>query len=106
MKVTLKLKPLKKILGERGIDRTGQMVLTSEVRRVSDPYVPFEDGPLKNTARVEPKKLTYVQPYAKKQYYENKGSGLRGKDWVGRAMVDRLMEVLNTVAHFVGGRVK
>lgn len=34
-----------------------------------DPYVPFLEGPLSQTVRVTPDGVTYIQPYARYQYY-------------------------------------
>ncbi len=73
---------------------------------MSDTYVPFLNGPLKNTAVETTYYIKYITPYAKKQYNENKGKGLRGKYWDKRAWADRGHEVLVSVAKFVGGKPK
>ena len=39
------------------------------LRKMCDPYVPFLNGPLSQTAEVEPKCVRYIQPYARYQYY-------------------------------------
>ena len=108
VKCNLRLDPIQKIALRRNLNRNGkaQQLLTSEIRRVSDPYVPFDKGPLKNTAVEKPTSITYVQRYAKVQWYQNKGNGLRGKKWVLRAWADHGGEVVKTVADFVGGRRK
>lgn len=37
--------------------------------KMCDPYVPFLEGPLSQTHTVTPKGVTYIQPYARYQYY-------------------------------------
>jgi len=60
------------ILKRRGLggDNRAQKYLASEVKRLSDPYVPMQSGTLKNTAVVaaDGSSLTYIQPYAHYQY--------------------------------------
>lgn len=105
---TLKLDPVQKILMRRSLEANGkaQRFFTHEVRRLADPYVPFLNGPLKNTAREEVNRIVYIQPYAKKNWEENKGKGLRGKRWVIRMWADRSREIVKSVADYVGGRAK
>lgn len=115
-KIKLNLDPTDKILLKRYLNQNGkaQKFLTSEVKRLADPYVPFLNGNLKREVRVEATKITYTQPYAKRQYYENKGlgidgisrGGLRGKQWVSRMWSDRGKEIVKSVADFVGGKAK
>ena len=94
--------------------KLAQRFLTSEVRRLSDKYIPFDNGPLKNTAIESIDSITYIQPYAKRQFYENKGygtqgtakGGLRGKQWTNRMWADRGKEITKSVANLIGGKVK
>ncbi len=112
----LKLDPMDQILLKRSLNQNGQaqQFFSSEVARISDPYVPFRQGSLKNTRRVFRNRVEYIQPYAKRQWYGNAGrgtegtqhGGLRGKFWVHRAMADRGHEVVQSVAKFVGGKAK
>lgn len=97
-----------KILLRRYLNQNGkaQQFFTSEVKRLSDPYVPFRQGHLKREVIVTPNKLIYTQPYAKKQFYENKGKGLRGKQWVNRMWADKGKLIVQSVAKFVGGNAK
>ncbi len=77
-KVRINIDPTDKILLKRKLNRNGkaQKFFTSEVRRVADPYVPYRQGGLKNIqVQVYDDKIHYKAPYAKKQYYENKGYG-------------------------------
>lgn len=94
---------LKRHLNKNG---QGQRFFTHEVRRHADPYVPFRQGVLKNTAIEKVTSIEYGQPYARKQYYENKGNGLRGKNWDKRMFADRGPEIVKAVANYCGGKAK
>ena len=63
------------ILTTRGLQTNGsaQRFFTGELRRKMDPYVPFLNGPLKNTAIENEDSVQYITPYAQRQYHENKG---------------------------------
>lgn len=106
MKVTLKMDAAEKILLKRSLGKNGkaQQFLTHEIRRLSDPYVPMQTGTLKNTAQESKSKITYGQPYARRQWYENRGNGLRGKQWCLRMWANRGKEIVRSVANFVGGK--
>lgn len=114
--VKIQLDNADKILLKRSLNRNGkaQQFFTSEVKRLSDPYVPFRTGSLKNTARAFLNRIEYIQPYAKSNYYGNKGygtqgmqkGGLRGKYWDKRMMADRGKELVRGVAKFAGGSAK
>lgn len=84
----------------------GQRFFTHEVRRLSDPYVPRLNGVLKDTAIEQPSSITYGQPYARRQYYEHRGNGLRGKEWDRRMWADRGPEIVKATANFCGGRAQ
>lgn len=107
-KIKITLDPKSKILLKRSLNKNGaaQKFFTHEVRRLSDPYVPFMNGPLKNTALEKESSIEYVQPYARKQYYENKGSGLRGKLWDRRMWATRCNQIVQSVAKYTGGKAK
>ena len=113
--VTINLDPVEKMLLKRKLDENGQAQLffATEIARLSEPYVPFLDGDLKNKKTISPKKITYNMPYAKRQYFGNSGygkegtskGGLRGKLWVKRCWSDKGKDICKSVAQFVGGRV-
>lgn len=107
-KITINLDSVEKILLKRGLNKGGpvQKHLTHEIRRLSDSYTPFRSGPLKNTAIEKPDKIEYITPYARKQWFENKGKGLRGKQWCLRMWSDRGSEVVKSMANMAGGKVK
>lgn len=106
--IKLKIDPADKILLKRNLNRNGkgQQFFTHEVRRLSDPYIPFLNGTLKNTAQELTSRIEYVQPYARRQYYENRGNGLRGAHWTERMWADRGKEIIRSVAAYCGGKTK
>ena len=106
--IKLKIDPADKILLKRNLNRNGrgQQFFTHEVRRLSDPYVPFLSGTLKDTAQELTNRIEYVQPYARRQYYENRGNGLRGSQWTERMWADRGKEIIQSVAAYCGGKTK
>lgn len=117
MQVKLMMDPTDKILLKRSMNKNGaaQKFFTHEVRRHCDPYVPMQTGILKNTAVEHTDYIEYVQPYARRQYYENAGTGmkgtggskgLRGKLWDKRMWADRGKEIVQSLARYCGGRAK
>lgn len=107
-RIKMQIDPADKILLKRSLNKNGkgQRFFTGEVRRLSDLYVPKKSGILKNTAIETATSITYNTPYARKQYYEHKGSGLRGKLWDVRMWADRGKEIVRSVAAFCGGKAK
>lgn len=107
-KVNINIDPTDKILLKRNLNMNGkaQQFFTSEVARLSDAYVPMDTGTLKNTRKLDINKITYVQPYAKRQWSKNKGKGLRGKEWCLRMWANRGKEIKKSVAKLIGGHVK
>lgn len=103
--VSLQMDPADKIKLKRklGSNKQAQKFFTHEVRRLCDPYVPFATGMLKNTAIERTTQIEYIQPYARRQYYENKGNGLRGKEWDKRMWADKGPQILQSVARYCGG---
>ena len=123
MKITVDINTAK-IMKERGLggDNRAQVYLASEVKRLCDPYVPFQNGPLKNTAVVaaDGSTVTYIQPYAHYQYYGEvmagrapkhytgdkltySGGGLRGPQRDKRMMADKGEELVANLQKFIGG---
>lgn len=104
-KVTVTIDPESKILLRRYLNKDGkaQQFFTHEVRRYADPYVPLRAGTLKKTAIEKTSCIEYVQPYARRQYYENRGNGLRGKQWDRRMWADKKDTIVRSVAAYCGG---
>lgn len=48
---------------------TTMLAIHNDLAKRCDPYVPFLEGPLSQTAVVSSKEVRYVQPYARYQYY-------------------------------------
>ena len=66
-------KSVDEILKERGLlpGGTVQKYLTNEIIGISDPYVPFDNGPLKNQTVVamDGTYYDYISPYARYHWY-------------------------------------
>lgn len=106
MYININIDPEDKILLRRGLNKNGaaQQFFTHEVRRLSDPYVPMRSGTMKNTAIEQVSQITYPQPWSRRQYWENEGHGLRGKQWDKRMWAARGSEIVKSVAKFAGGK--
>lgn len=115
------------IMKQRGLggDNRAQIFLASEVKRLSDSYVPMQQGLLKNNAVIasDGSTLTYTQPYAHYQYYGEamagiapkhytgkalnyNGGPMRGPNWDKRMLIDRGDDLTESIAIFVGGKAK
>lgn len=116
-KVRIKMDDTGKILLKRYLNKDGQAQerFTKECAKWMNNYVPLKTGRLKDMMiEIQPSKVIYNAPYAKKQYYTNKGlgkqgnsvGGLRGKFWDKRMWNDKGNDIIKTVAQFVGGRTK
>ncbi|WP_252247443.1 minor capsid protein [Clostridium sp. ZBS4] len=106
----LKFDDLTQIALRRNLQKDGkaQQFLTNEIARLSDDYIPMDSGTLKNNKSITQHSITYKSPYAKRQWYENKGAsgGHRGKEWCNRAIIDHKEELIESVAKFCGGKAK
>ena len=97
--VTLKRFFHKKWLEKRGLQPMGrvQKYIDSEVMRRMDPYTPFLSGTLKESplrgTKLGSGLIHQRTPYARRQYYENKGNGLRGKQWFERMKADHKEDI-------------
>ena len=116
-RVRIKMDKTQKILLKRHLNKNGkaQVKFTKEVAKYSNNYVPFLTGRLKDmSVELKPDKIIYNAPYAKRQYYTNKGmgkqgtsiGGLRGKFWDRRAFIDHGDKIVKSIADFCGGRSK
>ena len=113
----IKMDDTGRILLKRALNKDGkaQEKFTKEVAKYSNNYVPYQTGRLKDMmVEIKTSKVIYNAPYAKKQYYTNKGAGkqgtsiggLRGKFWDRRMWQDKGNEIVKSIAQFVGGRSK
>lgn len=115
LNVKITLNPAQQILQKRGLNRGGrvQQYFGGEIARLSDPYVPFRNGPLKNTVQVlkQGAELLYPQPYAARQWNSTRPPGrktgpLRGPKWCFRMWAARGKEIKQGVAGMAGGRAE
>ncbi len=111
-----------KILNSRGLggNQKAQKHLASEVARFCDPYVPMQQGFLKNqyTIAADGSQLIYTQPYAHYQYYgevmagrppkqytgeklKYHGAPMRGAMWEKRMLADKSKELEKSLDIFV-----
>lgn len=86
-KFTLKLTPN----AYKQRNRNNMLAIANAALRRMDKYVPYDNGPLKNTAESKVSnngkgEIKYIQPYSAKQYYKNKGNGRRGAYWDKKMM--------------------
>lgn len=109
--VNIDIDPADKILLKRSLNKkgNGQRFFTHEVRRLCNPYVPHLTGDLERTAVEKVDSIEYVQPYARRQYYENSGRNrsmapMAGKLWDKRMWQDRGREIVQSVANYCGGK--
>lgn len=116
MKITSKLEIATEKCSPEALHKA-QIFLDNEVIRTCSPYIPHATGTLEGTAHnatfpgphdTVPGSgvVTWKTPYAKRQYYENKGSdGLRGGHWFDRAKADHEKEWRDGVSKILGGDV-
>lgn len=113
--VKANLNSVNKILADRKLDGQAQLFFTSEVKRMSDPYTPMDNGILKSNVTINTNSIVYNSPYSRYQYYgvskngkplNYQGAPMRGKMWVERCWADRGQEITESVAKFVGGVAK
>jgi hypothetical protein len=113
--VKIKMDPTQKILLKRHLNKNGdaQVKFTHEVAKECNNYMPYDTGRLKDMMiELQPSKIIYNAPYARKQYYTNKGlgiqgssaGGLRGKLWDKRMWNDKGDKIVQEIADFCGGK--
>ena len=115
----------KQIMASRGLGATlkVQKYIASEVKRLSDKYVPMQQGMLKNNAQIasDGSSIVYNQPYAHYQYYGKvmagrapkkytgddltyNGAPMRGPQWTERMMADKKHELEKSVEAYIAKR--
>lgn len=109
--ITCVMSPTEYILAQRKLGGTGlaERYMTSTVRRHMDKYVKKDTGVLKNTAVEGQNTITFVQPYAAKQYYTpntREGAPTRGPYWDRRMWSADGDAITREMARYVGGTVK
>ena len=81
--IKIELKDSNTICKRLGIDNNGkaQLFLSTSAARRMDKYIPYDTGTLKDTHTIDTRSVTYTVPYARKQFYTNKGKDRRGSRW-------------------------
>lgn len=64
-----------------GVNGNARLYMANRCFLRMQKYVPYDTGALSLTATIKPTSVTYEQPYAHRQYINNKGKGIRGKYW-------------------------
>lgn len=115
--VKIKMNDTQKILLKRYLNKNGeaQVKFTKVVAKECNNYIPYDTGRLKDVMiELKTDKIIYNAPYARKQYYTNKGigkqgeniGGTRGKYWDKRMWQNNGDKIVKTIADFCGGRSK
>lgn len=115
--IKIQMDPTQKILMKRALNKNGkaQVFFTKEVAKNCNNYVPFKTGRLKDMSiELKTDKIAYNTPYARRQYYSNKGNGkggtnrggLRGSRWDKRMWINKGNDIVKNVASMVGGKSK
>lgn len=113
-----KIKPTKQLIRERGLHKGGKVrkFIDSEVIRCMDAFVPFATGFLKRSVFlgtvIGSGIIRYNAPYARKNYYSNKGSGVqgtqkggrRGRLWFERMKPVHLVHILDSAAKIANAK--
>ena len=119
IKVDLPKAEILKNLGLGGSDKVRKYV-ASQVKRLCDPYVPMQQGLLKNSATIagDGSYIVYTQPYAHYQYYGEvmagrapkqytgkkinyHGAPMRGKQWDKRMLADKSKDLERSVETYI-----
>lgn len=119
IKVDLPKAEILKNLGLGGSNKV-QKYLASQVKRLCDPYVPMQQGALKNNATIaaDGSSIVYTQPYAHYQYYGKAmagrapkqytgddltyhGAPMRGPQWEKRMLADKSKDLEKSVDAFI-----
>lgn len=87
VKVDLPKAEILKRFGLGGSDKVRKYI-ASQVKRLCDPYVPMQQGNLKNNATIaaDGSYIVYNQPYAHYQYYGEVMAGRAPKQYTGNAI--------------------
>lgn len=111
----------KKILASRGLGSSNkvQKYVASEVKRLSEPYTPFQQGDLVDAQIAsDGSQIVYTQPYAHYQWYGKvmagrppkkytgddltyNGAPMRGPRWTERMLIDKRAEIESNVEKFI-----
>lgn len=114
--------PKAEILKKFGLGGTNkvQKYIASQVKRLCDPYVPMQQGDLKNRATIagDGSSIVYTQPYAHYQYYGQvmagrapkhytggglsyHGAPMRGAQWEKRMLADKSKDLERSIEAYI-----
>ena len=108
IKIDTEFSDINTILKSRGLTPGGsaQKALTSAAVSFCEPYVPVKTGALRASVFAsDAGEISYTVPYARKQYYEGRADGIRGRLWFERMKADRLGDLLALTAAACKGEV-
>lgn len=115
----------KTVLKNHGLDENGviQKQFTNEVHKLSDPYVPYQNGVLKNNSHIGNDYIIYDSAHARYHWYGKlmvgsapkeltnidmsyNGSPTRGPKWVERMWANSSDEIISNLQNMVDRGVK
>lgn len=90
------------IIKRKGIENGGAVhqKINSLILDYCEMYIPKKSGALIASGGAGERNVCWRVPYAKKQYYENGGSGLRGRLWFERMWASRGGEIISKVSAY------
>lgn len=102
LEYTLKDFDKNKIIDKYGMQENGdtQLFLANTCFRRMHKYVPLDTGTLASHATVRAGSVTYEEPYAHKQYTQNKGKGIRGKYWDKKMVANERALIVKEVGDY------
>jgi len=88
-----------------GINTGGRanLFLANESARRMFKYVPYRSGMLRTVVSITALWIEYLVKYARRQYYENRGSGIRGSFWDKRMMSAEGSALIKDVQRYIYG---
>ena len=92
-----------KIIDKYGMQKGGnsQLFLANTCFKRMSKYVPKDTGALMTTVTIKAGSVTYEQPYAHRQYTQNKGKGIRGKYWDKKMLNNEKRIIVSELTNYV-----
>lgn len=82
-----------------------QRYIDNAVLTHSEPYIPKASGRLISSGQATGTgTVSWNTPYAAKQYYSNRGNGLRGNHWFDRMKADRGADIIAGAKQAASGK--
>lgn len=108
IRMKFQMKPPEELKRMRGLQPGGrvQAFIDNAVISHCDPLVPVDSHTLRKSAKIASRigygEVRYDTPYAKKQYYEHKGTHGRGRLWFERMKAAHKDEILEGARKMAG----